>query len=283
MDAEEQRLRNFPGDFMTPADPFTSGVGLFYGIHETRTYMRNCFALVEKLQAVNTNASVNAQLEHLQDMLRLSRGDNMGVRYLVPALLLRLGRDQECYDFIKWYRTEGQRGDYDWGDTTLGFLDVKDADVFEDVELYCSEYGDLSFTACITLLKIRLLLDLQNLSKAVDIQEPRAADEASGTIQQKLVRSPIILKNRELLESKDHSGLLKKLEGQIKALYEATNRINKFYWIALLQPGNNLTAKPMMYIPGTEEEMQLKLQYTYNAWKETPGSIDFIKRIRQEL
>jgi hypothetical protein len=54
----------------------------------------------------------------------------MGVRDLLPGLLLRLGKDQECYDFCQWYVTTGQRGDYDWGDMDLEFLDVKDVDSF---------------------------------------------------------------------------------------------------------------------------------------------------------
>jgi hypothetical protein len=45
--------------------------------------MRARFALVEALQKVRTHESVKAQLEHLQDMLRLCRGDNMGELFLL--------------------------------------------------------------------------------------------------------------------------------------------------------------------------------------------------------
>lgn len=89
----------------------------------------------------------------------------LGVRDLLPAMLLRLDRDQECYDFMKWYATVGQEGDYDWGDMDLGFLDVKDANVFESVEPFVNKYSDLCFVVNITLLKIKLLIDIQNLSR----------------------------------------------------------------------------------------------------------------------
>lgn len=54
--------------------------------------MRDRYALVEALLEVKTYAAVDAAYAHLVDMLRLCRGDNMGVRGLVPAVKLRLGR-----------------------------------------------------------------------------------------------------------------------------------------------------------------------------------------------
>jgi hypothetical protein len=44
MEIEEQRLRVFEGDVFTVEDPFTNGVGHFWGIMETRAYMRLRFA-----------------------------------------------------------------------------------------------------------------------------------------------------------------------------------------------------------------------------------------------
>lgn len=121
-DYEEQALRANPGDgFMLPADVFNTQVGHFWGILGTRDYMRARYALIEALKRIKTLDAVQTALDHLMDMLRLNRGDNMGVRDLVPALLLRLGRDQDCYDFVKWYQTMGQQGDYDWGDVTAFF------------------------------------------------------------------------------------------------------------------------------------------------------------------
>lgn len=88
---------------MTPPNLFEASVGHFWGIHETRPYMRSRYAVVEAYLAIDTYAAVEAARSHLADMLRLCRGDNMGVRDLVPAILLRLGRDQECYDFVGRY------------------------------------------------------------------------------------------------------------------------------------------------------------------------------------
>lgn len=91
--------------------------------------MRARFFLADELRRIGSLDGVREGLYHLKDMLRLCRGDNLDVRSLVPALMLQLDQDQECYDFIKWYSTEGQRGGYDWGDVDLPFFDVKAADV----------------------------------------------------------------------------------------------------------------------------------------------------------
>lgn len=142
-------------------DIFTEDVGHFWGLIETRNYMRARYGVVEATLKLRTFEAIEAAHEHLADMLQLCRGDNMGVRDMVPALLLRMGRDQECYDFIKWHATMGADDHYDWGDMSLPFLNVRDADVFEDVNYLCGRWGNLSHVVAATLLKIRLLLALK--------------------------------------------------------------------------------------------------------------------------
>ncbi|KAK5737670.1 hypothetical protein LTR17_006532 [Elasticomyces elasticus] len=116
MSREETKLRNAPEDFGfagNPFDPQNDSIGHFWGIHETRDYMRARYGVVEALMKIKTREAVQANLDHLLDMLRLCRGDNMGVRSLVPALYIRLGRDQDAYDFVRWYKKVDEDGDYD--------------------------------------------------------------------------------------------------------------------------------------------------------------------------
>lgn len=46
---------------------------------------------------------------------------------------MRAGKDQEAYEFDKWYETACQDSHYDWGDMSLPFLNLHDEDVFEDI------------------------------------------------------------------------------------------------------------------------------------------------------
>ena len=55
--------------------------------------MRARSALTNALKEIPTRLSVELQLEHMMDMLRLCRGDNIGVRYIVPGLMIQLGMD----------------------------------------------------------------------------------------------------------------------------------------------------------------------------------------------
>lgn len=74
----------------------------------------------------------------------------MGVRDVAPALDLRLGKDQECYDFCKWWATTGQEGNYDSGNLDNPYLDVKNADVFEPLpENLVGKWPSLSHSVAI--------------------------------------------------------------------------------------------------------------------------------------
>lgn len=110
LDKEDDAVRNATADFMTPANAFETNVGDFWGLLSTRDYMRARFALANEIRRAGTLDGVSEPLEHLRDMLRLCRGDNMGLRDLAPALMLQMDQDQECYDFIKWWWTVGSNG-----------------------------------------------------------------------------------------------------------------------------------------------------------------------------
>lgn len=89
------------------------------------------------------------------DMLRLDRR-NANVCPLIPALMLRLNKDQECYNFVEWWSEMGISVE----EIELPCLDVKNANVFESVDWLCAswEWNHLRHLVAITLLKIKLLL-----------------------------------------------------------------------------------------------------------------------------
>lgn len=277
---EEAELRATPGDgFMMPpgATIFEEEAGHFWGIVGTRPYMQARYALVEALLKIKTYAAVEAALNHLLDMLRLCRGDNMGVRDIVPAVFLRLGRDQECYDFMKWYATTGERMDYDWGDMEEPYLDLKDENAFEAPGPFVDKYAALSPTVSLTLLKIRLLFDCQALKNAALVGE-KVPQEVLDNICSQMVGN-IVSQRPDIVEGKNLDPLIEDLQSQVSDVYDAVQNANKYFWPALVQPGANLTAPLAAYSRGSEEEMQLILQYLYNSWTETPGAIDYIRKL----
>jgi hypothetical protein len=256
LENQEAKLRATPGDFMTPpgATIFEEHAGHFWGIYETRPYMQARYALVEALLKVKTYAAVEAALNHLLDMLRLCRGDNMGVRDVVPPLFLRLGRDQECYDFLKWWATTGQRGDYDWGDMDEPYLDLKDENAFEPPGLFARKYPAVAHVTCVALLKIRILFDLRALKSAAVIGE-RVPQEVLDNICNQMVGN-IVARRQDIMEGKNLDPLIEDLQTQVSDMYNTVKNSNKYFWSALLRPGASLTARPEAYSRGSEAEMQ---------------------------
>ncbi|MDB5318811.1 MAG: hypothetical protein JWN40_442 [Phycisphaerales bacterium] len=75
-------------------------LGHFWLAVSTRPYLRARVGLAMALRDLGRHAET---LEHLLDMLRLNPNDNQGIRDLVPATLLALGRDRELLDFTTTY------------------------------------------------------------------------------------------------------------------------------------------------------------------------------------
>ncbi|KAL2071711.1 hypothetical protein VTL71DRAFT_12946 [Oculimacula yallundae] len=274
--AEETKLRNHPGDFMTPANPFENAVGRFWGILDTRDYMRSKYGVVEALLKIKTRVAVQEALTHVLDILRLNRSDNMGVRSAAPALFLRLGKDQECYDFIKWWATCDPDGTYDWGDMTLPYLSTKDADPLESEDIFSDAYGDLSITSSVVLIKLRLLMEVKSLQNSTLLRS-KIPSELVKDIQDGIA-GPILARYKNIMSSAEQrSVVIKNLESQVDKLYKDIAKMNPHFWPAVVNPGAHLTARPEYSSRGTKEEMQISLQQCYDAWAETPGAIDFIR------
>ncbi|KAI4100165.1 MAG: hypothetical protein LQ339_005571 [Xanthoria mediterranea] len=214
----------------------------------------------EPILNIKTSDAVKSAAEHVRDILRLCRSDNMGVRDILPSIYLRLGRDQDAYDFIKSSETTGFSSDYDFGDLNLPYLNIVDADVFESPHYLYGEFPTLAALVCVTLLKIRLLLDLVALMNAGCL--------ARRLPQELLDRIKTFI---PAVRTRPDQPL------QVDELYVAVAKATKHFWPALLDPGAHLTARPEITSRGTQDEMQVKLQYCYDSWIETPGSIDFIK------
>ncbi|TFA99787.1 hypothetical protein CCMA1212_008481 [Trichoderma ghanense] len=171
----------------------------------------------------------------------------MGLRDMIPALYIRLGRDQDAYDFIKWYATTGSESDYDWGDMSLPFLDTKNADVF----------APQPSRAPFRQRSLRMI-------------RGQLVGNIAGA------RPDILLALPE-----ETSQLVDGIKRQIQALYRAVKTYNPRSWKLLVHdPGAGVLRRPAYaYSPRTEDEALLMLGYNYAAWYETPGAVDMLKSL----
>jgi tetratricopeptide (TPR) repeat protein len=82
---------------------FEEDVGHFWGILETRPYMRARQGLALCLWALGAEAEA---IEHYKEMLRLNPNDNQGVRDLLAIALLEMGRDEELGELLERYEDD---------------------------------------------------------------------------------------------------------------------------------------------------------------------------------
>ena len=84
--------------------PFKEDVGHFWGIIETRPYMRARQGLAEVLWVLGKRQDA---IGHATDLLRLNPGDNQGIRYLLANWLLAEGEDDALERLLTAYPDEG--------------------------------------------------------------------------------------------------------------------------------------------------------------------------------
>ncbi|KAE8843888.1 hypothetical protein HRS9122_04991 [Pyrenophora teres f. teres] len=178
----------------TPPRVFETAVGKFWRYQGTSNYMKSRNELIMALGKINTKLAVQVALDHALDLIRLNPQDSMYVRSCVPTLFLRLGRDQECYSFCKWWVTVGQDYDYDWKDTQLPHHIMKNVDALEPVDAFervrdftrpdpnnrnVPSFSDLPHVVAVMLVKIRMLLTLQAIEDPAQASHP--SDTGKGT------------------------------------------------------------------------------------------------------
>lgn len=82
---------------------FKNDVGHFWGIFETRPYMRARSGLAQALWASGQHEEA---IDQYRELLRLNPNDNQGNRYLLAACLLALDRDKELKALLDTYGPE---------------------------------------------------------------------------------------------------------------------------------------------------------------------------------
>ena len=86
---------------------FEEDVGHFWGLMETRPYMRAREGLAHMLWLLGEKRQA---IEHLTDMLRLNPGDNQGVRYTLANWLLSEGDDDALGKLLSQYKDDVMAG-----------------------------------------------------------------------------------------------------------------------------------------------------------------------------
>lgn len=282
LDVEEAKLRAHTktDDPFLPANPFETVVGQFYFWKPTRPYLHALYDVIINQLNIRTGEAVEAALKNMLEMLRLSRGDNMGIRSQIPAQYLRLGRDQEAYDFLKWYADTP--GSFEWNNPEVPMLDVNGADPFEPLKLEKSGISiDLSFKVALLLLKSRLFVDIsllegfvQNLGKDVPADKMDIVKEEA--------MSQTLLNRRDIVDAEDYVPIMANLRKQMVDIYENIMKHNKFMIPALEDPTKYSHSQLGPYMLGGESEAIMAYRHSWYSWAECPSVLQQILPLLKE-
>lgn len=91
------------GEQLLGEDFFQSCMGNFWGILETRPYMRARAGIIQCLLAFGDKKSA---IQHCKELLKLCPNDNLGMRDILMSLLLETGKDTQAETLYKRYKDD---------------------------------------------------------------------------------------------------------------------------------------------------------------------------------
>lgn len=184
-------------------DWFEKHVGHFERFPETHAYIDALYRYSMRLTYVRTLDAVETALTTLLEMHRLCPSDIAGGREAMPALMIRLGQDQEAYDFVKGYAIPSSSSVDHVGGAAKAFTKVEGADPFEDVSYLCDLCDRAAIEPClvvaVVLSKMRMLLGLRNLQH-VEILKKRLPRELLDEVKCHIFDSSIVRGNTRLMD-----------------------------------------------------------------------------------
>ncbi|KAK1826443.1 hypothetical protein QBC39DRAFT_21233 [Podospora conica] len=274
VDDIEARLRA-----QTP-NPFEADRGSFWLSMTNRMYLKARYLHSEMQLRSWRQQGVEDAVDNYMGSMDLDRGDSQGIRFVVPWLFLRLGRDQQCYDFCKfWQRSFKGETSSDCRDLSVPFLDIDGADATEPVDLWTSsQFTPLAHISLLYLLKFRLRQGLEAVKTCMAANPGLSPQDVLVKIRTEYC-GDILEKRPDLITDSDAvNAAMEKLDAQISCLFLASHKINEHYFKLLVKPTNRaLTYLPMAYTPGSVEEAEYVFMISYSAWAESPESIQSLR------
>lgn len=237
--------------------------------------------LLHEICKTKNDKPLKIQLQHVTELMWRCKWEYRDIRWAAPGIMLRLGKDQYCYDFIKrWSRGVNKLG------YAQGYLhyQVRNGDIFQSPNGICQPHLNLSLLVSLTLLKIKVLLDLERLEESESCLRECAEfpQELIDMVQQHVPQSPFVNNSRAIVKGGIvRRAMIMKLAPQVRSLLSRVRRKNPHFWPALFNSQQHLQAEVSLGFPphavlgGSLGEMQLVLRWTYDSWAETPGAIQF--------
>ncbi|KAJ5736067.1 uncharacterized protein N7483_001192 [Penicillium malachiteum] len=258
---------------------------------DAKTYFPAIFNLTDCMERLYTKKSVREGIA-LSKLMMPYYHDKLLSGGLVSTLWIRLDEDQEVYGFIKAWTIWEESENHSPGQ--IAPTPIKNADILEDVDLWLNievRFMDMTdsitFLLTLTLLKIKILLDLKDLHNARQAAGPNVPEEVLKNIMANIPRSSAIKANRRIMSARDLSPVIAELDSQVDALYKKIYQTNLYWWRLLANPPLDIiqsvvgryNTDPMSAGCGSpiEAASWITRRGQRFCWIETPGALDFIR------
>ncbi|KAF1810778.1 hypothetical protein P152DRAFT_460068 [Eremomyces bilateralis CBS 781.70] len=286
---EEHMLRDHAGDLGLSDNLFEEARGWFSELDGVHQYLGARKDLVTAMVKMNTFDSIQAAIFHCQGIVELDFQDYTGIVLYLPSLYLRLGLEQQCYDFCKWNIMiqdffDKKAPDIPWGEMGDMCVSMKNSNVFEDLEYFTDSAApcELFYLVAVMLVKFRLLQDLLALQATTESVGKRVPTEILDYICLYVVR-PVVVKNRTIMESTDRSYEIQLLKMQVQFLFRLVSKRFKSTWLGLIHPRSKQGLGSGTRCPCCETGGRYVLQNSCDAWAETPGAIDHAMEFIEQM
>lgn len=263
-------------------------VGRFWGLFETRDYMRARLRLANELYDFACQANPpqlhywNCMLEHYQEMLRLCMSDNLGLRSRFPFLLLEMNRDDDAANFVIYWLNQQRSDDEDSHDETVSrhenssegewiypkVIDARFINILEPFMYENTKYIDLSMLVAAACIKMRLV--------AIEMSQEQTM-KAFNSSKLGVQASPVNHIVESMLPASD-----KRLKGQryqLDKLLDIIHQNNPAVLPALLNPDPLLNQpRPGSYGLGDASEAYFVVENAVRIWNRIPGASQILEK-----
>ena len=284
METEAEALRSFSEYNEPPTNLFITSAGQFWRILETRDYMRARLRLSNAIYTLASKVEPSeaplweAVIYHEQEMLRLSDGDNLGMRKRFPFLLLEVNRDDDATCFVYfWMKRDDtireQMLQVHLGSSEGDWLypkekDARFLDIFHKNDNIDMKNCELSSLVALATIKMRLVM--MEKSHLVILKEFKSTTLGSMV-------DPVSSVIEGMLPGSDP-----RLEGQrdqLDRLLDIIDRNNPTMLPSILNPDPLLCQeKPDSYSTGSPSEAYFVLLNADRVWCRIPGAMDFLEK-----
>ncbi|KAK0741331.1 hypothetical protein B0T18DRAFT_393957 [Schizothecium vesticola] len=197
-------------------------------------------------------------VDNLSGSMDLDRGDSQGIRFVIPFMVLRLGRDHQCYDFCKfWQRGFKVETLSDCRALSIPFLDIDGANATEP---------------------FRLRQGLQAPKTCMAASPGLSSQDVLVKIRTKYCGDILERRLKLIADNEAVNAAIEKLDDQLSCLFLAVHKVNKDYWKLVIKPTSDaLTYVPLAFLPGSLGEAEYVFMNSYSAWVESSGAIQSLR------